>query len=95
MFGLSDRSFAGARGALLHLGTCRWEIRRWGIWSVLVCAGAISSCATVPFDLDEARRDAVQRARRIIMNNDGNDCIDQADLPIAEDLAGVMLSRRT
>ena len=55
------------------------------------------SCATTAdasFDLATARRDAAHRPRRVIMNNDGNDCI---DLP-ANDTPRTpteMLSRRT
>lgn len=64
---------------------------------VLLAAGGLASCsiqAVEPFDVDTARREAAGRQRRVIMNNDGNDCIDHpaSDVPRTPD---EMLSRRT
>lgn len=46
-----------------------------------------------PFDVAAARREAAARSRRIIMNNDGNDC--RGDLEGEDHTAEAMLARRT
>jgi len=56
---------------------------------------ALSSCAAAPFDVASARKQAARRPRRIIMNNDGNDCLDKPGASTGPHTAEEMLRRRT
>lgn len=69
-----------------------FEVGLLSIVLILACS-APDQPVEKPFDVEKARKEAAHRKRRIIMNNDGNDC--RADREGEPHTAEAMLARRS